>query len=105
MLKEKISEVIYNLSHSGPHVLLHLAIKDVCAGFQTAASWEEADSIVTVDQLKENILEQLDRRLDEKGKQFITPEFIKSELRKNNLKETSLLTEDGKQEVWFLKRV
>jgi hypothetical protein len=105
MILEKISEMIYSISHTSSNVLLHLAIKDACSGYKTAATWDEADSIVTVDQLRENILEQLEKRISEREKEYITTEFLKSELRKNNLKETSLLTEDGRQEVWFLKRV
>jgi len=91
MILEKISEMIYSISHTSSNVLLHLAIKDACSGYKTAATWDEADSIVTVDQLRENILEQLEKRISEREKEYITTEFVKSELKKTILKKLRCL--------------
>ena len=86
------------------HALLRLAIRDACYGYETAANAEEAEAMITLEDMRTNILQQLERTHKEKEKEFVTPEFIKTELKRNNLVETLFTTADGTKEIWFLKK-
>jgi hypothetical protein len=85
--------------------LLHLAIRDVCSEYTAAETFEEADAVITLEELQANILEQLNLFLNEKQKEFVTVNFLKSELNNNNLPGTFISTQEGTLEVWLIKKI
>jgi hypothetical protein len=84
--------------------LLKLAIRDTCNDFIPVNSIEEADTIITLENLQKNILIQLGRTLNDSEKKAVTLNMLKSELTKNNLFSTEINTDDGMMEVWLVKK-
>jgi predicted nucleic acid-binding protein len=85
--------------------LLQLAIEDVCSEYVSAETFEEADAVITLKELQEDISRQLNSILNEKQREFITVNFLKSELNSNNLPGTLISTQEGTIEVWLTKKV
>jgi hypothetical protein len=83
--------------------LLQLAIRDVCIDFRSVTTLEEAESVITLEELQCNILSQLDLKLNHKEKEAITLNLLRSELLKNNLFSTQIINEDELIEVWLVK--
>jgi hypothetical protein len=83
--------------------LLRSVLKDACCNFTSVNLCEEADAIITPEEIQDVILHQLQFKLNQDQKAFITLNLIKAELIKNNMFSTSLYTDKGHIEVWLLK--
>jgi hypothetical protein len=80
--------------------LLHHVIKDTCAEYCSVSSIEEADTVITLEELHNFLLELLRNKINEKEKYTITLNLLRSELNNNQFFST---LSDAK-EVWFIKR-
>lgn len=93
-----------DMTDARARALLRLSIRDACKGFQSVDDPEDAEAMITLEDLQADILKQLESTISEEEKGLVNFDFLKEELRRNKLVETLFKTEEGIREVWLLKK-